>query len=84
MVISGGEQCIFIQQHKGMSVNIKFLLANQARSIHRLKHITQNAQPETNIEVVLTVNSVHLFNNTMAVVVGDHGPEPRLRLHCSH
>jgi len=47
--ISGGEQCICIQQHKGMSVNIKFSLASQARSIHRLKHVTHNAQPETNI-----------------------------------
>ena len=62
-VVSGGEQCIFNQQHKGMSVNIKFSLPNQARSIHRLKHVTHNAQPETNIEVVLTVNSAHLFNN---------------------
>jgi len=65
VVASGGEQCIFIQQHKDMSVNIKFSLANQARSIHMLKHVTHNAQPETNIEVVLTVNSAHLFNNIM-------------------
>jgi len=64
-VASGGEQCIFIQKHKGMSVNIKFSLASQAKSIHRLKHVTHNAQPETNIEVVLTVNSAHLFNNIM-------------------
>jgi hypothetical protein len=56
MVVSGGEQCIFIQQHKGMSVNIKFSLANESRSIHRVKHVTHNAQPETNTEVVLTVN----------------------------
>jgi len=63
MVASGGEQYIFIQQHKGMSVNVKFMLPNQARSTHWLKHVTHNAQPETNIEVVLTVNSAHLFNN---------------------
>lgn len=52
VVVSDGEQCIFIQQHKGMSVNTKFLLANQARNIHRLEHVTHNAQPETNIDVV--------------------------------
>jgi hypothetical protein len=52
VVVSDGEQCIFIQQHKGMSVNTKFLQANQARNIHRLEHVRHNAQPETNIDVV--------------------------------
>lgn len=52
VVISDVERCIFIQQHKGMSVNIKFLQANQARNKHRIEHVRHNAQPETNIEVV--------------------------------